>query len=222
MDDPELHQYRAPKRRRSLQPEDLLVSPLVDDAAPQDVAGVVPVPRDSVNWDEYPHDTYWPDDPVLDPSWSFWDYYNAGHGATCRGYEKLVEYHKSAYGRVQPFAYAHRMQKLYCLHVRPYMVDPEAADRTNAPRMRGPAWSARNIYEWPLDQAVPSAVLADVGRTYARVFNCMAQGQLFQSNGKVELKALDMFNKAAKHYMQLLPHLVTQRAATNAGLLGLE
>lgn len=184
--------------------------------------GVTPVPRDGdLDWSQYPHDEYWPADPVLDPSWSFWDYYVAGNGTVCTGYSKLVEYHTASYARVHPFVYARQMQRIYNQHCRRFMVDPEARNRKEGQRCHGPAWSARNIYEWPLQQAVPFAVRSSINKTYAKVFECMQQGQIFLSNGGTDLKALDAFNKTVKQYAALQAQFAGDRATTSAGLLGL-
>lgn len=186
------------------------------DPLDADMPTVRCVPRDeTADWDQYPHDQYWPDDPVTDPHFDFWAHYaqSKQQNINNKAYEKIVNYQIENYGRVPPFAFCREMQRLYNKHARPFLTDPSETDPRKARRMvdpvtgrpGGPPWPARMIYEYARREAlVPSAMRLEIARTFQEACYCLQNNQIFlidsatPNQKKVDYKALDMFMKAAK------------------------
>lgn len=159
----------------------------------------VPVPRDDVNWAEFVQD---PRDPITDEKWCVWTYAQSKDQYKSNPrFEKLVKLHRENYNKVPPFDFCVMMQNAYNELVRDFLMKPDPNDAKKMVRYRGPAWPARNIWNYPITTIVlPSAIREEVARTYMRVLTTMSDNQLFLrvpggTSTTVCRTTLDAYNK---------------------------
>ena len=168
---------------------------------------------DGPEWDDImkPPELGKPDDfvPVTDPDFHLWNIVaQSTTNATFNNLlQPLLQYDSIAFGRVTDLEYATQMQLKYNEFVRNNMPDPTNPKR----RMRGPVWPLRNIIKFKRLLALEQkSIVVNVLRTYQCVIDVLGN-QLIElvnpetNQRKVDLKALDMYNKTVDKMRAWLP-----------------
>jgi hypothetical protein len=175
------------------------------------------VPIRATNWDDYPQD---PCDPITNPTFCALCYLAQSdqEQASNKRWQKLLTYYRENYYGPNPFLFVSTVQDIYNTLIRGHLVNGQNEVR------RGPAWSARNIWEHPLEHAiVPASIQEYAARSMFTALRTMDDNGCYerdegQEKARINPRYKELWLKTWKELDKLLPKLQGQR---NNALFGL-